>query len=217
LYYQPCCENLGFARICDYGECVNGVCVPPGSAASASSSSSAAAPTTAARWYSYQGQTTQSDGMTFNINIRYDLESSSYQGSPAIRYTTDHSMFAGSVGAHETCEYYTDSNGILLAGTCTGTGTDPTTGNKRTVQQPLTSVKTQDPNLFPRQPGFSFSGTESVTIPLGTFRDASKYTGTFGDIHLAYWLSPGIPVVLKLEMTSPKYPGSTVLMLKAWG
>jgi hypothetical protein len=155
--------------------------------------------------------------MTFAIDIRYDRESSSYQGSPAIHYRTDHSLFAGSIGAHEKCEYYTDSNGVLFAGTCTATGMDPTTGAQRTVQQAMTSVKTQDPNLFPRQPGFSFSGRESVTVPLGTFRDASKYTGTFGDIQLTYWLSPDIPVVLKLEMTSPKYSGSTVLMLTAWG
>ena len=64
-------------------------------------------------------------------------------------------------------------------------------------------------------------GTESVTVPAGTYRDARKYTGKFYDgTPITFWVAPGIPVPVRYEFPYKEMDGVNPFFsyeLKGWG
>jgi len=64
-------------------------------------------------------------------------------------------------------------------------------------------------------------GTESVTVPVGTFPDARKYIGKFHDgTPITFWVAPGIPVPIRYEYSNKYLDGIDPLQvfeLKGWG
>lgn len=64
-------------------------------------------------------------------------------------------------------------------------------------------------------------GTESVTVPAGTYRDARKYTGKFHDeTPITFWVAPGIPVPVRYEFPYKEMDGVNPFFsyeLKGWG
>jgi hypothetical protein len=56
-------------------------------------------------------------------------------------------------------------------------------------------------------------GTETVTVPAGTFL-ADKYTATMGDTSSTYWIANGKPL---LKMEGGNKESNVVMVLNAWG
>jgi hypothetical protein len=67
----------------------------------------------------------------------------------------------------------------------------------------------------------SDKGTESVTVPAGTFPNARKYTGNFlDDTRITFWIMPGIPVPLQYQFPNKYLDGEDPFQsyeLKSWG
>ncbi|MCK9591642.1 MAG: DUF3108 domain-containing protein [Methanoregula sp.] len=63
-------------------------------------------------------------------------------------------------------------------------------------------------------------GTESVTVPAGTYRDTQKYSGKFHDgTPITFWVAPGVPVPVRYEFPNKYLDGVDpfeVYELKAW-
>lgn len=64
-------------------------------------------------------------------------------------------------------------------------------------------------------------GTESVTVPAGTFPNARKYTGNFRDgTPVTFWVVPGIPVPVQYQFPNKYMDGVDPFQsyeLKGWG
>jgi len=58
--------------------------------------------------------------------------------------------------------------------------------------------------LEPIDTNFTYSGTENVTVPAGTF-DSTKYTTTEGDWTVIYWHANNVPVPVKKVSTMHIY------------
>ena len=64
-------------------------------------------------------------------------------------------------------------------------------------------------------------GTDSVTVPAGTFPDARKYTGNFSDgTPITFWVVPGVPVPVQYQFPNKYMDGVDPFQsyeLKSWG
>jgi hypothetical protein len=64
-------------------------------------------------------------------------------------------------------------------------------------------------------------GTESVTVPAGTYPDARKYSGNFKDgTPITFWVVPGIPVPVQYQFPNKDLGGVDPFQsyeLKGWG
>jgi hypothetical protein len=64
-------------------------------------------------------------------------------------------------------------------------------------------------------------GTESVTVPAGTYPAARKYTGSFRDgTPITFWVAPGIPVPVQYQFPNKYLDGENPFQsfeLKRWG
>jgi hypothetical protein len=64
-------------------------------------------------------------------------------------------------------------------------------------------------------------GTESVTVPAGTYPDARKYAGNFRDgTPITFWVAPGVPVPVQYRFPNKYLDGDDPFQsyeLKAWG
>jgi hypothetical protein len=64
-------------------------------------------------------------------------------------------------------------------------------------------------------------GTESVTVPAGTYPDARKYTGTFRDgTPITFWVMPGVPVPVQYQFPNKYLDGEDPFQsyeLMGWG
>jgi hypothetical protein len=64
-------------------------------------------------------------------------------------------------------------------------------------------------------------GTDSVTVPAGTFPDARKYTGNFRDgTTITFWVVPGVPVPVQYQFPNKYMDGVDPFQsyeLKGWG
>lgn len=73
-------------------------------------------------------------------------------------------------------------------------------------------------------PMYTFIGTETLTVPAGTFPDARKYTEKMTDDSLlgksatsTHWFAPGIPAELKRELQSREKGVLMTWELTGWG
>lgn len=64
-------------------------------------------------------------------------------------------------------------------------------------------------------------GTESVTVPAGTYPEARKYSGKFHDgTPITFWIAPGVPVPVRYEFPYKEMEGVDPFQsyeLKGWG
>lgn len=67
----------------------------------------------------------------------------------------------------------------------------------------------------------TYQGTESVTVPAGTYPAARKYTGNFRDgTPITFWVAPGIPVPVQYQFPNKYLDGEDPFQsyeLKGWG
>jgi hypothetical protein len=71
---------------------------------------------------------------------------------------------------------------------------------------------------------FTYVGTESLTVPAGTFPDARKYTEDIADDPLfgksatsTHWFAPGVPAELKRVLESQEKHLLMTWELTDWG
>jgi hypothetical protein len=70
-----------------------------------------------------------------------------------------------------------------------------------------------NPNKVSSDVKFTKVGTESVTVPAGTFT-ADKYTASYQGMTSTYWIASGKPLI---KMVGGSAEGSAVMELNGWG
>lgn len=67
----------------------------------------------------------------------------------------------------------------------------------------------------------TYNGTESLTVPAGTYPNTKKYTGKFGDgTPITFWVAPGIPVPVQYQFPNKYLDGENPFQsyeLNGWG
>ena len=194
------------------------------------------------RWVEYRNNNT----VTMPPNPRYQWEyalktersSGSYKGIPAIHFkitsTSDYSEWVGDKLMHTTNgriavsdRYYDISSNKFLGGTWAET--------IKGIMKPVTDLPVNE--LFSRddRPTYEmgiepfgemnitliYQGTESVTVPAGTYPNARKYTGNFRDgTPITFWVAPGVPVPVQYQFPNKYLDGVDPFQsyeLKGWG
>jgi hypothetical protein len=192
-------------------------------------------------WVEYRNNITQ----TLPPNPRYQWEKNErversegdYKGIPAVHYKTtttlDYPEWVGDKLIHSengwiivTDSYYDTLENTFLGGTSSET--------IKGVKKPLTEIPTMTSFNREEKPGgemgitpfdemniiLTYEGTESVTVPAGTYPDARKYTGKFRDATpITFWVVPGIPVPVLYQFPNKDLDGVDPFQsyeLKGW-
>jgi hypothetical protein len=172
-------------------------------------------------------------------HIGLERSTAEYQGSHALHYkytsVSDYPELTGNLVTLTKDgwitvaeEYYDESTHEFLGGTMTDT--------IKGVVQPVTVLPADLKVKYPEaSPGgylgiepfgeinitFSDKGTESVTVPAGTYPDARKYTGNFRDgAPITFWVVPGIPVPVQYQFPNKHLDGDDPFQsfeLVGWG
>jgi hypothetical protein len=146
-------------------------------------------------WYEYLKNTTSEmppNGVvqTFAID-KTEYSNAEYDGEPAFLVKSTHnSKTQGWSSISEL--YYDTSRRVMLCGTRIMTDKD----NKIKISiYPPEEGEGGNYGYFWKNITLTYQGTESVTVPAGTFPNAGKYTHHFdNDFDYTYWFVPGIPV-----------------------
>jgi len=172
-------------------------------------------------------------------NHRLERSTDIFKGTPAVHYKTTTISYSpeccindivtitkdGSVYVEDT--WFDASTGRYLGGTLSGT-------IKGTARP--TEVMPEDKSLIDtgsyggwmgimpfREVNMTLTdrGTESMTVPAGTYPDARKLTGKFHDgTSITFWVAPGVPVPVRYEFSNKYLDGEDpleVFELKGWG
>lgn len=170
---------------------------------------------------------------------RIERSPEDYNGIPAIHETItisgDDSKWRdgklvtvkGAFHARET-RYYERSTKRFLGGTSSrsGAGCDPydeTLPGDDTYREDrnwgwLLIAPFEDTNSY-----LYDEGSESVTVPAGTYRNARNYSGNFHNLSgfpITFWISEGVPVPVQYRIRNPELGGEDPIQtfeLKAWG
>jgi hypothetical protein len=131
----------------------------------------------------------------------------------ALNYNwVEYKMTSGAGGQQVTMYFKFDKQ----KGTCTmrfeGQNIPGMTGQEMSCGS--TGGETQsNPNQVGSDVTWTYTGTESVTVPAGTFT-ASKYTSTYQGTTSTYWVVGGTPLI---KMVSGGGEGSSTMELNGWG
>jgi len=159
-------------------------------------------------WIEYQ-VTSNFRGNERQTNTKIERSTGDYNGTPSIHLKMTSTSPRG--GNMVSDIYYDKENNSILGGTITMTVNGQTT----TRDVPAYQLSRQSINNFNEDSTLTFEGTESVTVPAGTYPSASKYTKSLNETSITYWAVSGIPLPVK-EMTSSSQ-GSSTLELVSWG
>jgi len=157
---------------------------------------------------------------------RFEISKEEYEGKPAVHETIFRTLHSEGTPLEQDLEtiqdYYFDEFHALLA------------GRDRTVNKAGEASDT----TYPGDPGsgmpdcsgdlyslkFTYLGTETVTVPAGTFPDARKYTRNMSDVpalsksgFATYWFAPGIPVPVRIVTEDPVKGDLLTRELTGWG
>ena len=150
---------------------------------------------------------------------RLERSTEKYEGGPAIHYkittTSDYAEWVGNTLTH------TKDGQIAVEDTYYDTSTNRFLGERRTETiKGVLNPTTDSPGYYSEhcheeQPcgemGFepfgemnitlTDKGTESVTVPAGTYPNARKFTSSFRDgTPITFWVVPGIPVPVQVPV-----------------
>ncbi len=172
-------------------------------------------------------------------DIRMEQSPGKYDGSPAIHYkftsTSDYPELVGNsvtiikdgqIAVHDF--YYDNFTNRFLSDTMTET-------IKGVIEPAVNSSAYYSEHYREARPGGYLGiepfgemnislvclGTESVTVPSGTYKEARKYVGSFRDgTPVTFWVTPGIPVPVRYEFPNNYLDGVDPFQsyeLKGWG
>lgn len=183
------------------------------------------------RWAGYRENNT----ITLPPNPRYQWENTvrterstgSFEGTPAIHYRItsagdyaecclDNTVITTKGGrVSVTDRYYDASTFAFLGGMMTetikgneqpamdlsGTGREHHREDKPEGEMGITPFGEMNITL-------TYGGTESVTVPSGTYPAARKYTGSFRDgTEITFWVAPGVPVPVQYQFPNKYLDG----------
>jgi len=193
-------------------------------------------------WAKYRNNITQTlppnPRYQWEMNERIERSKENYKGTPAFHYkiTTiaDYPEWVGDTLMHTTNgliivadRYFDASTNTFLGGTMT-----------RTIKgkaEPATDLPPDDHFSREASPSYEMgitpfgemnitltcSGTESVTVPAGTYSGARKCTGNFRDgTPITFWVVPGIPVPVQYQFPNKYLDGEDPFQsyeLIGWG
>lgn len=192
-------------------------------------------------WVEYRNNITQ----TLPPNPRYQWEKTErversegyYKGLPAHHYKTtttlDYPEWAGDKLIHSPNgwvivydSYYDKLENTLLGGTSSET--------IKGVKKPVTEISAGTSFNKEEKPSgemgitpfgemdiiLTYEGTESVMVPAGTYPDARRYIGKFGDgTPITFWVVPGVPVPVLYQFPNKDLDGVDPFQsyeLKGW-
>jgi hypothetical protein len=162
--------------------------------------------------YRVEYRTTNTFGGKVNTGtMKLDNAPGDYKGTPAIHFNMTNSHDGVST---ITETYYNMPRTAILGETTTWIGInghiDRTAETSRDLLEKR-QVSAEDPTLY------TFEGTEPVTVPLGTYATAAKYTAPRGaNGTVTRWVVPGIPMPVKEWYRSPEGTEYTKEMI-SWG
>jgi hypothetical protein len=165
-------------------------------------------------WMQFQ-ITNNYGGTEMNTTTKIEKSTGDYKGTPAIHQKMTSTTSNNGNVVYDI--YYDTSKNNVLGGTMTMT----INGQTMTQDIPASQLSTQAPSSqitnFNQESSLTYAGTESVTVPAGTFQDTSKYTVSSNGNDITYWVASGVPVPVKMTMTSSSAKGSTTFELMGWG
>ena len=172
-------------------------------------------------WYEYQMNSGEgTTGTSTSSKFRYDF-GVDYNGVKANEVTMNMNMGSGDTATNMVISEYTDaSTGATLGGheKMTSGGVvaldqDIPAGQAAPSTAPGTT--TENPLLTMGNMGMTKTGSESVTVPAGTYM-ADKYTYTDSGTTGTVWVSKDVPLPLKFVTTS-NGATSIDMELTGWG
>jgi hypothetical protein len=157
---------------------------------------------------------------------RFEISNEEYEGKPAVHERTIRTLHSDGTPPEQDMEtikdYYFDEFHVLLAGhdhtvNKAGDGSDtPYPGD------PGSGMPDCSGDLFSLK--FTYLGTETVTVPAGTFPNARKYKRNMSDVptlsktgFATYWFAPGVPAPIRIVTEDPKKDELLTRELKGWG
>jgi len=169
------------------------------------------------KWYEYQMTSTVGETPT-TMKIREDFNVD-YQGKTANKATINMDMNSSGSATNDVITSYMDaSSGATLGGHMTMTTNgqvvlDQDIGASASASTTPGMASTENPLTTFQGTTVTSSGTESVTVPAGTYM-ATKYTWTSGNTTGTAWVASGVPVPVKMTSSSS---GATMDMeLTGW-
>lgn len=169
--------------------------------------------TSKVKWYDYN-ITTPIPGMPpigEDMRVDYGVD---YNGSKADKYRVAVNLTILNNTTNSVTEIYMNHTTDAVVG-----GHTKTTMNGNVTEQDLPAVSGsgqggQDPLLISGNSTLTSMGTESVTVPAGTY-SASKYGWTNNGSTGYVWIAPGVPVPVKMEYSQQDVASS--MSLVGWG
>jgi hypothetical protein len=170
--------------------------------------------------------------------VRAERTDDTYMGTPAIRFritsTSDYAEWVGDKlvntpnGQISFSDIYYDRTSDTFLG---GTWTETIKGVTKIADysayyawQSRDGKPGGDMGITPfgeMDVALTDKGTETITVPAGTFPDARKYTGDFLDgTRITFWVVPGIPVPVQYQFPNKYMEGTDPFQsyeLKGWG
>lgn len=154
----------------------------------------------AARWVEYR-MTGTNNGQPYSYTEKLEYGASTSGGAQTQNIkktiTSNDASSVNTLGDGKLFNYHTSS-------------TQSSTSSGSLV--PFDRIKNDDPILSAERVGGAPVGSESVTVPKGTY-DCKKYLGSFRGADATYWEAPGVPVPVKVYTASD----GTTLELVDWG
>jgi hypothetical protein len=162
-------------------------------------------------WYQYL-LTINSGGTSMQADLKTEISSDSYMGTPAIHH--NNTMVMPGMGMTTITDIYYDTTFSNILG---GTITTIINGQTTVTAIPPGPLQNSGSNStsFQRETTLTYQGTETVTVPAGTFT-ADKYTAITDNGSATYWVAPGVPVPVKYNIVSTGN-GDTTAELEGWG
>lgn len=160
-------------------------------------------------WYQYQ-VLVHANGTTTQADLKTEISSDQFQGTPAVHYKNT-MVLTGQGITIITDIFYSTSFDAILGGTLT------TIMNGQTITTPIPAnqLHTYAGANFQKESILIYQGTETVTVPAGTFL-TKKYTAGVDNGSATYWVADGVPVPVKYYILSND--GSDVTAeLEGWG
>lgn len=151
-----------------------------------------------AQWMEYR--VSEGGGRPYDLKLEYS-ESNANGGT---RQSVKRTISASDTGSNNGYAYDSTTNTLNLK--LSGSSSSSSTGVRTSVAE----LKAEDPALSSGDLAYVPSGTETVTVPKGTF-NCDKYTTNFKGVAGTFWASSGIPVPVKIAY------GTKIMELVDWG
>jgi hypothetical protein len=164
-------------------------------------------------WFAYKITTTGGTTSPYTTNVRIEYKKDTYEGVPARHVVAD----IDSPELKGTFEYYfNEATREVLKSHMSMNAS----GIKIEMDVPVDQMgdkfgdlKIEDPLISTGESRYALMGTETVTVPAGTYQNAKKYVKE--DADTTVWVSDKAPVPVKIVSNDDRH--STTVELTGWG